>query len=77
MNVGGTIKWVSSPANAVSAGTVVHVALTFDGSNIRLFLNGVLKGTTAASGAIVQKMSEDFILGPKEGTSWTARWTTT
>lgn len=67
INVGGTIKWVSSPANAVSAGTVVHVALTFDGSNIRLFLNGVLKGTTAASGTIVQKMSEDFILGPKEG----------
>lgn len=67
MNIGGTIRSVTSPANAVSVGTTVHVALTYDGSMLRLFLNGVLKSSTAVSGTIVQKSNEDFVLGPKVG----------
>jgi hypothetical protein len=67
VNIGGTSRWVTSPANSVSVGTTVHVALTYDGSVLRLFLNGVLKSSATVSGTIVQKMSEDFVLGPRVG----------
>ena len=45
-------------------GTTYHVALTYDGSTIRLFLNGTLKTSTSATGTIHQLACEDFLLGP-------------
>jgi hypothetical protein len=49
--IGGGVNWVSgSTANPVNAWT--HVALTYDGSMLRLYVNGVLASSSAQSGAI-------------------------
>jgi len=50
MFVGG-YKQVTSTTSLV-VGQKYHAALTFDGSNLKLYLNGVLEATTAASGTI-------------------------
>ncbi|HWR13912.1 MAG TPA: LamG-like jellyroll fold domain-containing protein [Terriglobales bacterium] len=65
LNVGGVLQSVTSPANAVTQGSVAHIAMTFDGSSLRLFINGELKGSTAASGTISQAAGEDFVIGPR------------
>ncbi len=64
LNVGGTTYSIGTPNNTVQKGTTYHVALTYDGSAIRLFLNGTLKASTSATGAIYQLACEDFLLGP-------------
>jgi len=63
--VGGAMQILHTPNNVVSAGNVYHIALTYDGSTVRLFVNGVLKASQAATGTITQKMYEDFTIGPK------------
>ncbi len=63
LNVAGSVKTVTS-ASTISLATVHHVALTYDGSTVRLFLDGISQGTPAsASGTITQKYSEDFTIG--------------
>ena len=61
LNVGGTTYSIGTPNNAVQKGTTYHVALTYDGSTIRLFLNGTLKTSTSATGTIHQLACEDFL----------------
>jgi len=63
--VGGAMQILRSPNNSVSNGTVSHIALTYDGSMVRLFVNGVLKASQAVTGTITQKMYEDFVIGSK------------
>jgi hypothetical protein len=63
--IGGGVRTVVSPANAVAQGSVYHIALSYDGTTLRLFVNGVLKASTGATGTINQKMAEDFVIGPK------------
>jgi glucose/arabinose dehydrogenase len=49
----GTDLWASS-ASAPAPNTWSHFAMTYDGSTIRLFVDGALAGTRAQSGAMVQ-----------------------
>jgi hypothetical protein len=64
--------WTSGPTNtqklfngvaAFPTGVTTHIAVTYDGTNIRTFVNGVLDTTTAATGTIVQQWYEDFSIG--------------
>jgi glucose/arabinose dehydrogenase/chitodextrinase len=49
--LGGSFQWVSGPtASPVNAWT--HVALTYDGSVLRLYVNGTQVATTPAAGSI-------------------------
>jgi chitodextrinase len=59
---GGAFQWVSGPsANPVNAWT--HVALTYDGSILRLYVNGTQVATTAAAGAIQSSTNPLWIGG--------------
>ena len=64
LNVGGTTNTIATPNNAVQKGNTYHMALTYDGSTIRLFINGTLQASATASGAINQLACEDFLIGP-------------
>jgi hypothetical protein len=65
INVAGAVVNVNSGSNTLVQGNTYHVALSYDGAAVRLFLNGVLKDSKAAGGAIVQNAREDLVLGPK------------
>lgn len=64
LNVGGVLKAIESPRNALTIGNVHHLTLTYDGSMVRLFINGVLQASATATGAISQQPHEDITLGP-------------
>jgi hypothetical protein len=67
LNIGGTSYSIGSPNNGVQKGSTYHIALTYDGSTIRLFINGSLQASAAASGPIKQLACEDFLVGPLAG----------
>ena len=50
--------WMGSPAAVVPAGIWTHVAGTYDGTNINLYMNGQLIGATPATGNITLSNSE-------------------
>lgn len=59
LNVAGTVKTVTGSAGDIVANNQYHVALSYDGSTVRLFKNGTLVGSTAASGTVTQDLTED------------------
>jgi hypothetical protein len=48
----GGVERIAQGATALTANTWVHLASTYDGANLRLYVNGTLVTTTAATGAI-------------------------
>ena len=60
--LGGTTRWVGGPS-ASPVGSWTHVALTYNGSQLVLYVNGVQAGTLAASGAIQSSSSPLWIGG--------------
>lgn len=52
INIGGALKTATATLPVLVAGTTAHVVGTYDGANVRIFVNGVLRGTTAATGPI-------------------------
>jgi hypothetical protein len=59
---GGGFQWVSgSNASPVNAWT--HVALTYDGSSLRLYVNGTQVASTAAAGTIQSSTNPLWIGG--------------
>jgi len=69
LNIAGTLKTVNSGATTISAGSAYHIAMSYDGSNIRVFVNGVVSGTTAATGNIQQQLYEAVHIGCDGGAS--------
>lgn len=67
--VGAALKVGSTTYNLVgntltrNGSTTTHIALTYDGSTIRLFQNGTLTASTAATGTIAAHAVEDVYLG--------------
>lgn len=56
---------VSISAGSITSGALHHIAESWDGSNLRCFLDGVQVGaTTAATGTMVQALTESVTLGP-------------
>ena len=52
LKAGGTTTTLDTPGSSVFSGTWYHVAATYDGSMMRLYLNGSLISFTARSGLI-------------------------
>lgn len=63
MFIGGASRNIQSTGSYL-VNTLYHVAMTYDGTTVRLFKNGVLDGSVAASGAVQQKATEIFSIGP-------------
>lgn len=53
MTVGGTMYTVTSTSTIADNGTVYHLAVTYDGTNIKLWFNGTLEDTQATGGGTV------------------------
>lgn len=62
----GTTNYTVASAAAPVAGQWYHLVGTYDGSNVRLYQNGILQGTTAASGAI-RNDAQPFVAGAHFG----------
>jgi len=54
---------VSSPIGYATPGRRYFVAVTFDGTNMRAYINGTLASTTAAVGAMSWDNAESFTIG--------------
>ncbi|MFN8309596.1 MAG: immunoglobulin domain-containing protein [Chitinophagales bacterium] len=54
------------PTNSLSSNTWYHLACTYDGANVKQYINGVLILTTAASGNITNN-SNPLIIGADQG----------
>lgn len=52
INIGGSLKTATAALPALVANVTHHVVGTYDGVNVRIFVDGVLQGTTAATGLI-------------------------
>jgi len=65
---------VNLAANALAAGDWHHVAATYDGSRMRIYLDGVLRGNRAASGQVVSASNPNLPVGvgaqPQTPTRW-------
>ena len=65
LNLGGTTYIVDSGSgNTLSSNTVYHVAMSWDGSTIRIFINGTQVASRSAGGTIQQAITEDVTIGP-------------
>ena len=52
MKINGTVQSIYSPANSVPVGTWTHVAGTYDGTRMRLYINGAQVNSFAVCGEI-------------------------
>lgn len=59
----GSTYYTLTGTTIISTGATYHVAMTYDGSNIRLFVDGNLEDTEAATGTVTQRSTEDVRLG--------------
>ncbi len=59
---GGTLTLLISPANVLANGTWQHVAATYDGTAIKIYVNGVERASMSASGAI-DAVTDPLVMG--------------
>jgi hypothetical protein len=63
LKTGGSTKTLIASSGTLSAGVWVHVVATYDGSTMRLYKDGVLAGSLAASGSINTNSSVPLWIG--------------
>jgi Pectate lyase superfamily protein len=64
LNVAGTIKSINSGGTVYPRDGSVHEAeLSYDGTTMRLFLDGTIVGSTRASGTVRQSLHQDMFIG--------------
>ena len=63
LNAGGRTKTLQSPKNVITSNTWYHVAATYDGSRMRLYLNGEELVSTGKTGEIAPSPSVGVALG--------------
>lgn len=67
MNIGGTLKTAVSANGAFTAATVHEPECSYDGANLRAFLDGTVVATTAATGNINQRGDEAMTIAGNYG----------
>lgn len=63
ITIGGTQYFLNSGTTLLSSGVLYEGHLDYDGTNIRLILNGVLRAFQAATGTITQRPDENTTVG--------------
>src|SRR3989442_94521 len=58
-NTAGSLIWAEGPV--LQVGSWTHLVGTFDGTSVRLYVNGALVGSTAASGPLNGGAGQSFI----------------
>lgn len=61
------LNTVSAPDDVIVPGTFYHVAVTYDGSSIKMYLNGVFKQSAGLNGA-VRDTTYPVLIGRRSGT---------
>jgi hypothetical protein len=61
---------LDTPANSISANEWTHVVGTYDGTTVRIYLNGEVKAEMDASAAIAANASSYVIGGTQESRDW-------
>lgn len=62
-NIGGKGCYVYSPAASFTPGEVFHAVGTYDGTAVRLYVNGILVGETAATGSLTDPTCRFMVIG--------------
>ncbi|MEI8201771.1 MAG: LamG-like jellyroll fold domain-containing protein [Bacteroidota bacterium] len=63
VNSANTLYQVTAPASTIIPNTWQHYAWVYDGSNVKLYLNGTLVGSAAASGSFSSTAVLPFVIG--------------
>ncbi len=67
ISLDGSAEQFFSGSTNLSAGTWYHIALTYDGSTMRAFVNGTADGTNSIAGTVYSGASELYIGARSEG----------
>ncbi len=67
------VNGVTASFAGLSTGTRYHLVGTYDGANVRLYVNGVSSSPAALTGAINYASDVDFVLGQRHGLA-SAQW---
>jgi len=72
VKVGGNIYEVTS-SEQIALNTWVHLATTYDGDALRIYVNGELKGTDNSPNGHINSSTGDLFIGRYGGTHWIIR----
>lgn len=61
----------SASTNPLTVGQIVHVATVYNGTDVRVYVNGVLTGTPAAATGVIGNSASPHALGIRHGTGTT------
>jgi hypothetical protein len=61
--VGGVFRWVSGTSSGLAAGSWNHVAGVYDGQYLRVYVDGVLKGSTSVGSGAIGGYGTDVYIG--------------
>ena len=61
--ISGTQYLLQTPANVLTISAWQHVAATFDGTTMNIYVNGILQASQAASGAIDTDNADSLVMG--------------
>lgn len=68
VNIGGNYATPIFPSSDIASNQWYHLALTYDGINAKIYLNGVLKNTQTLAGTI-KTTTVDFLIGAEPTTT--------
>jgi len=68
--IGGAQYTLQTPANVLALNTWQHVAATFDGSTMTIYVNGVQQASSSVSGSIDTDTTDPLVMGLNNGSDW-------
>ena len=73
INDGGTYYGVTATGVALTTGATYHLVGSFDGSTLRIYVNGVEQGSAVHAGAVDDSTVPLVISSPSSGFGWNGR----